>query len=239
MTMFYYLFLLCLLINFVSTEEQNQCFQLNNKLAKSNIHLNLPPTNSLGLRLCQGLISNQCCPQIYEDHIQNTTAIELYQLFELYTINIYETLIRLTNDLNHTYVNLIEISRNETHLVLQRGYNKLYQSYRLSIDKFFTNLLTLTSRTYEHDLKIYIDQLFRNILHISLTLNNNQTILPTYFSCLWKNHPFGTNPNLITNQLEIHLGKIFQLNDLFKLSHELVQILSTVSPIDHFSSGYH
>jgi hypothetical protein len=228
--MFYYLFLLyCLLIHIISSEKQNQCYQLNSKLAKSNFHFNLPQINSLGLRLCQGLISNQCCPQIYEDQIQNITAIELYQLFELYTINLYESLIRITNDLNHTYINLIENSRNETHLVLQRGYHKLYQSYRLSIDKFFTNLLTLTSRTYEHDLKYSIDQLFRNILHISLTLNNNQTILPNYFSCLWKNHPFGTNPNLITNQLEIHLGKIFQLNDLIKLSHELVQVLSTVS----------
>jgi len=126
------------------------------------------------------------------------------------------------------FIKLIEISRNETHLVLQRGYNKLYQSYRLSIDKFFNKLLTLTYRTYEHDIKIYVDQLFRNILHISLTLNNNKTILPTYFSCLWKNHPFANNPNLLEKQLEINLGKIFYLNELFKLSHELVQILSMV-----------
>jgi hypothetical protein len=230
--MFYYLFLLCcLLINISLSQERNQCYQLNTRLAKSNLHFNLPQTNSLGLRLCQGLITNQCCPQIYEDQIQNTTATELYQLFELYTINLYESLIRVTNDLNHTYINLIEISRNETHLVLQRGYHKLYQSYRLSIDRFFTNLLTLNSRTYEYDLKNFIDQLFRNILHISLTLNNNQTILPNYFSCLWKNHPFGTNPNLIVSQLEIHLGKIFQLYDLIKLSHELVQVLSTVSEV--------
>jgi hypothetical protein len=96
--MFYYLFLLCLLINFVST--QNQCFILNNKLNKYNIILNIPQKNFPGLHLCQGLISNKCCPQIYEDHIQNATAIELYQLFELYTINLYESLFRLTNDLN-------------------------------------------------------------------------------------------------------------------------------------------
>lgn len=123
---------------------------------------------------------------------------------------------------------MIEYSRNETHLVLQRGYNKLYQSYRLSIDKFFNNLLTLTSRTYQYDIKLYIEQLFRNILHISLTLNNNQTILPTYFSCLWKNQPFSNNPNLLEQQLELNLGKLFQLIDLFKLTHELIQIISTV-----------
>ena len=121
------------------------------------------------------------------------------------------------------------MSRNETHFVLQRGYNKLYQSYRLSIDTFFNNLLTLTYRTYEHDIKTYVEQLFRNILHISLTLNNNKSILPTYFSCLWKNHPFGTSPSLLENQLEMSLGKLFQLSELFKLSRELVQVLSTVS----------
>ena len=125
-------------------------------------------------------------------------------------------------------MNLIENSRNETHLVLQRGYNKLYHSYRLSIDTFFNNLRTLNSRTYEHDLKTYVDQLFRNILHISLTLNNNQTVLPTYFSCLWKNQPFANNPDLIESQLVIHLGKIFQLHDLLKLSQNLVQMISTV-----------
>ena len=52
-----------------------------------------------------------------------------------------------------TLIKLIELSRNETHFVLQRGYNKLYHSYRLSIDKFFNNLLILTYRTYEHDIK--------------------------------------------------------------------------------------
>jgi hypothetical protein len=99
--MFYYLYLLCLLINFVSTQyQQNQCFILNNKLNKYNINTNIPQKDIPGLRLCQGLISNQCCSQIYEDQIQNATAIELYELFELYTINLYEPLIRLTDDLN-------------------------------------------------------------------------------------------------------------------------------------------
>jgi hypothetical protein len=99
-TMFYYLFLICLLINFVYTEEQPQCSLLNNKLNKYNINVNNPEKDFPPLRLCQGLITNQCCPQIYEDKIQNATAIELYRLFELYSINLYEPLIRLTNDFN-------------------------------------------------------------------------------------------------------------------------------------------
>ena len=70
---------------------------------------------------------------------------------------------------------------------------------------------------------------FADILHISLTLNNKNSISPTYFSCLWKNHPFGNNPNLLENQLETNLGKLFQLNELFKLSNELIHVLSTVS----------
>jgi hypothetical protein len=112
--------------------------------------------------------------------------------------------------------------------VLQRGYNKLYQSYQSSIDKFFNHLLTLTSRTYSRELKTYVEQLFRNILHISLTLNDNKPISATYFACLWKNQPFANHPSLLEQQLETNLGKLFQLHDLLKLSHELVQVLSTV-----------
>ena len=243
MTMFYYLFLLllCLIINLVSSSsEQKQCLALNEKLTKFHLHFNSRSTNAslANLRLCQGSISNQCCPQAYEIHLKNSTAIELYQLFELYTINLYETLIRLNNDFNQTYENLIEISRNETHLVLQRGYHQLYHSYRLSIDTFFNNLRTLTSRNYQYDLNIFVEQLFRNILHISLTLNNNQTVLPSYFSFLWKNQPFANNPHLFQSQLAVHLGKLFQLMDLLQLSQNLVQILSTVSGSHRRVQGY-
>lgn len=230
MTMFYYLFLLCLINNFLSTSSELHppCSALHDKFNKFNLpSFNTRPTTT-HLRLCSSSISNQCCPEIYQIHLRNSTAIELEQLFELSTINLYETIIRLNNDLNQTYVNLIEISRNETHLVLQRGYNKLYHSYRLSIDTFFNNLRMLTSRNYQYDLKGFLEQLFRNILHISLTLNNNQTVLPTYFSCLWKNQPFANNPDLLENQLAVHLGKIFQLFDLLQASQNLVQILSTV-----------
>ncbi|CAF2044632.1 unnamed protein product [Rotaria magnacalcarata] len=233
--MIYYVFLVILLTNFVSTQQQqqNECFLLKAKLNKYNIHINIQQKNFSRLNLCENFVDNRCCPQIYENQIQNATAIELYRLFELNTIHLYEPLFRLANDLNHTTVKLIELSRNETHLVLQRGYNILYQSYRSSIDKFFNNILTLTYRTYQHDIKVFVDELFRNILHISLTLSNNKTISPTYLSCLWKNHPFGNHLNLIGNQLEINLGKLFQLNELFKLSHELVQILSTSVTTDY------
>ncbi|UJR22512.1 hypothetical protein I4U23_025562 [Adineta vaga] len=231
--MFYYLLLLCTLINSILSQ-QNSCFFLNNKLNKYNINLpNLQTTNQPAIHLCQNLNSNHCCPQIYEDRLQNATALELYRLFELSTINLYEPLLRLTKDLNNTFITLINYSRNETHLVLQRGYNTLYQSYQYSIDKFFNHLLTLTSRTYSHELKTYVEDLFRNILHISLTLNDNKQISATYFSCLWKNQPFGNHPNLFEKQLETNLGKLFQLNDLFKLSHELVQVLSTSVTTDY------
>lgn len=237
MTMFYYLFLLCLINNYLSASSQipSSCSTLHDKLNKFNLHLNAAPTTTTtNTRLCQSSISNQCCPEIYQIHLRNSTAIELEQLFELSTINLYETIIRLNNDLNRTYVNLIEISRNETHLVLQRGYNKLYHSYRLSIDTFFNNLRMLTSTNYQYDLKGFVEQLFRNILHISLTLNNNQTVLPTYFSCLWKNQPFANNPEQLENQLAIHLGKIFHLIDLLQASQHFLQILSTVRKEDDY-----
>ena len=124
---------------------------------------------------------------------------------------------------------MIQQARNETHELLQRGYHQLYVSYRFSVDKFFDNLLTLNSRNLTKDIHSYVDQLFENILHISLTLNKNQSISSNYFSCLWRHQPFGSSPNQLVKQLEAHLAKLFQLNDLLRLSNELVQVLSTVS----------
>lgn len=100
--MFYYLFLLLIfLINNVSSQQQlNQCFLLNTKLNKYNINLNVIQKNFSGLTICENLIENRCCPKTYESQIQNATAIELYRLFELNTINLYEPLHRLTNDFN-------------------------------------------------------------------------------------------------------------------------------------------
>src|ERR1700728_3725095 len=99
--MFHSLFIICLLINIIYTEnDNNQCLLLNSKLNKYGININNQEKNFLGLRLCQGLMNNYCCPQIYEDKIQNATAIELYHLFELYSINLYEPLLRLNKQLN-------------------------------------------------------------------------------------------------------------------------------------------
>lgn len=128
-----------------------------------------------------------------------------------------------------TYSLLIEHARNETHELLQRGYHQLYVSYRFSVDKFFDNLLTLTSQDLQKDIGLYVEHLFESILRISLTLNKNQSISSSYFSCLWQHQPFGSSPNELVKQLDIHLGKLFQLNDLFRLSYELVQVLSSVS----------
>jgi hypothetical protein len=97
--MFYSLFCIYFLINIVSTQI-NQCSLLNDKVLKYGIHINIQHKNFLGLRLCQNLISDYCCPQIYEDRIQNATATELYHLFELYSIHLYEPLVRLTMELN-------------------------------------------------------------------------------------------------------------------------------------------
>ena len=247
--MYNYLILICLITNFISTQqEKNQCFLLNNKLNKYNIHIRIPHKDLSDLRQCRHSITNYCCPQDYIKHIQNATIIELYRLFELNAISLYESLLRLTNNLNRilisyacllfsklnlfyleTFVQLIEISRNETHLVLQRGYNQFYDSYRSFIDKFFDHLLTLTYRTFQFDIKKFADELFRNILGISLTLNNNnKTILSTYFSCLWRNRPFDT---ILYEQLQVNLGKILQLNELLRLSNELIRVLSTVGVV--------
>lgn len=98
--MSYTLFIICLLINLISTENNSQCLLLNNKLSKYGITINNHENNFPSLKLCQNLINNSCCSQIDEDKIQNATAIELYQLFELHSMNLYQPLIQLTNQFN-------------------------------------------------------------------------------------------------------------------------------------------
>ncbi len=128
-----------------------------------------------------------------------------------------------------TITKLIESSRNETHFILQHGYKTSYHFYRSSIDLFYNKLYRISSKNYQYNIKNNIEELFRNILYITIDLNNNnEPILSSYFLCLWKNHPFGNRPNLITKNLEINLGKLFHLNELLKLSIELIQIMSTV-----------
>ncbi|CAF1493081.1 unnamed protein product, partial [Rotaria sordida] len=226
--MFYSLFLISLLTN-IGYTENNQCSFLNSKLNKYGIHIKIHDKDFIGLKLCQNLINNYCCPQIYEDKIQNATIIELYQLSEFYSINLYESLRRITVQLNETIRKLIESSRNETHSILQYNYNKIYNFYRSSINLFFNKLLMISYKNYQYDIKNTIEELFRNILRITVILNNNNTnkpILPSYLLCLWRNHPFGNRQYVIINQLEINLGKLFHLNELFKLSNELIQIIS-------------
>ena len=100
----YYLFHLFLLINWISTQEQTQCYLLNNKLNKHNIHIHRTSTDFSGLRLCPNEINHHyCCPQSYEKHFQNITANELFRLFELNTIIEYQPLIRLTHELNRKF----------------------------------------------------------------------------------------------------------------------------------------
>jgi hypothetical protein len=78
-------------------------------------------------------------------------------------------------------------------------------------------------------MKNNIEELFGNILRITLAFNEqNQSMLPTYFLCLWKNQPFGNRLNLIAKKLEIQFEKLLYLNDLLKLSIELIQVMSTV-----------
>ena len=59
--------------------------------------------------------------------------------------------------------------------------------------------------------------------------SENQARLSTYLVCLWRNHPFGNQPNVIAKQIEANLRKLLHLNELLKLSLELVQYMSMVS----------
>ena len=107
-------------------------------------------------------------------------------------------------------------------MILQDNYKIYYNSYRSSIDLFFNNL-------YNYDIKNTTEEFFKNILRLTIEFNtNNKTILSSYLVCIWRNHPFGNRPNLLINQLEISLEKLFYLKHLFKLTIELVQVISTV-----------
>ena len=128
-----------------------------------------------------------------------------------------------------TIIKLIELSRNRTHFILQNNYKFFYNSYRPSIELFFNNLLIIISKNSYYNIKNNIEELFHNIIRITIVLNNdNKSILPSYILCIWNNHPFNNKFNLIINQFEINLRKLFYLNDLFKLSIELVRTMSTV-----------
>ncbi|CAF3574682.1 unnamed protein product [Rotaria sp. Silwood1] len=245
--MFYSLFLICLLIN-IDYTQNTQCSFLNSKLNKYGIHINIYEKDFIGLTLCQNLINNYCCPQIYEDKIQNATIIELYQLFDFYSINLYELLKQITFQLNETIIKLIESSRNETHSIFKYNYKTIYNYYRSSIDLFFNKLLLISYKNYQYDIKNNIEELLRNILRITIMLNNynhnnnnnkNKPILSSYLLCLWRNHPFGNRQYLIVNQLEMNLGKLFHLNELFKLSNELIQVMPTsVTTDNHCIDSY-
>lgn len=107
-TMFYYLLPRCLLFLLIisggSTQQSNTCAALKTKLTKYHVHVKyLPEKTYSPLRLCQTYVNTTCCPQFYADQIQNATVIELYQLFELHSMNLYEPLLRLTQDFNGRY----------------------------------------------------------------------------------------------------------------------------------------
>ena len=79
------------------------CSLLHQKLNKYAIRRN-PAAKSVDPRLCQGLLDeNSCCAQLDEETLQNATALELDQRLELHSISLYETLLRLTLELNSEY----------------------------------------------------------------------------------------------------------------------------------------
>lgn len=236
--------IICFFINKILTEN-SQCLLLNNKLNKYGISINNQEKDVHGLKICQGSIKNSCCPQIYEDKIQNATTIELYQLFEFYSMNLYQPLLRLSNELNSeskqkqkilffyrlkisldTIIKIIESSRNETHFILQHGYKNSYNSYRLSVDLFYNKLLKISYKNFSNEIKSSIEEFFQHILQITIDFDPKNKLVSS--SCLWKNHPFGNRPNLIGKILEINLGKLLHLNELLKLNIELIQIITTV-----------
>ena len=98
--MYHSLFVICLLINQIATDN-HPCSSVNKKF--NHLGIPIPHHPVSGLRICQGLVQDICCPQVYEDKLQNITAMELYQLFELHSMNLHERLIRLNVQYNGLY----------------------------------------------------------------------------------------------------------------------------------------
>ena len=121
--------------------------------------------------------------------------------------------------------------RNETLFIFQRDQPNFFRSFRRSLDIFFDHLRQLSSKSLRDEIKSSVEELFRQMLHLSLQSNTN----PRTSQCLWQYQPFGRIPHLLIEQLEMTLSKLVQLNDLFKLSLELVRTISRVS-IYHFST---
>ena len=94
------LLFIVLFARWCSSEETRSCQSFHKKLNQYSIQMKYQPDQIFTpLRLCPNL-NTTCCSQSSADLIQNATVIELYQLFELYSMNIYEPLLRLTLNFN-------------------------------------------------------------------------------------------------------------------------------------------
>ena len=235
-------FLLCLLIKTISSEKNDQCSALNDKLNQYGIRINQnSPRDFLGLRICEDLIDDLCCPQAYEEDFQNATAMELTHLLELYSNDLYQPLHRTIQQLNgqetsssiqsnvclficlETINQFIEYSRNETHEIFQRFFPI---SYRSAIDLFYDQFIRINPRNYPHEIKQLVDEFFRHLLRTNF--EEYSSVQSTYLTCLWRNHPFGNRPNLLAKKLELSWRKFSHLHELLKLTLELIQVVSTV-----------
>lgn len=237
------IFLLCVLIKTISSENE-LCSALNDKLNQYGIQITNIRRDFLGLRICEDLIDDLCCPQTHEEDFQNVTTMELNHLFEFYSKDFYQSLHHTIRQLNgqffdsieyifffffllETIHQLIEYSRNETHEILQTTFAI---SYRSSIDIFYNQFLEINSRNYQHEIKHLVEEFFRNLLRMNF--EEHHSIKPSrqsaYLTCLWRNHPFGNRPNLLAKKLEIYWRKVSHLHELLKLTIELIQVISTV-----------
>ena len=115
--------------------------------------------------------------------------------------------------------------RNETLMIFERDQPILFRSFRRSLNIFFNHLRQLSSKSLRDEIKSSVEELFRQMLHLSLQPSTS----PRTSQCLWQYQPFGRIPHLLIEQLEMTLSKLVQLNDLFKLSLELVRTISRVS----------
>lgn len=100
--MFRLFVLLYLLLHTISSENDH-CSALKTKLNKYGIQINHSRQDFLGLKICEDFIDDICCPQIYEEDLQNATAMELSHLFQSYSMGFSQPLQQLIGQFNGEY----------------------------------------------------------------------------------------------------------------------------------------
>ena len=135
--MLFFIILNYFLLNSLSVSARSPCSLFNRKLNQylTPAQLDSSKQSKIANRtFCHGLINNHlCCPSKYEENIQNATAIELHQLFQIHSRRLSEPLVRLTSELNGKHQYEKEYLKKREVLLIS------FDRIHISFDRSFTS----------------------------------------------------------------------------------------------------